>query len=173
MLYGFFAFLGLVLAGLLWRDHRPRAPKARAVEILVDGSNVMWWDGDTPKVETLVAVLALLQRRGFKPGVIFDATAGHRLFGRYRDDGFMARALDLPEAQVFVVPKGESADRFLLTAARDRGTVIVTNDRYREWLEDFPFAAEPGRLMRGGFADGALWLGEDPRPTPRRARSRG
>lgn len=166
MLFLFGLFLLLVLAGLLWRDHGGRAPlsilpgadRSATNPILVDGSNVMWWDGDTPRIETLQTVIAALLDRGHTPGVIFDATAGHRLWGRYRDDDFMAQALGLSETQVFVVPKGESADRFLLTHARESGAAIVTNDRYREWQEDFPEAAEPGRLIRGGFRQGKLWL---------------
>ena len=174
MIYGFFALLSLVLGLLLWRDHGPRhkRPDARKPapvtpkrhrrkaparrEILVDGSNVMWWDGDTPKLETLVTVVSHLKALGFTPGVIFDASAGHRLFGRYRDDGYMATAIGLPVEQVLVVPKGEVADRFLLMTARTRNLRVVTNDRYRDWLEDFPEAK--GRLVQGGFQGGRLWL---------------
>lgn len=128
----------------------------------MDGSNVMHWKDNLPQLETLRHVVQDLEIKGYRPGVIFDATAGYKLFDRYRDDHFMAQALGLPEAQVLVVPKGEVADRFLLLVARERGAPIVTNDRYRDWLGDFPEAAEPGRLIRGGFRNGRFWLDLDP-----------
>lgn len=177
VVYVFAVALALLLGLLLWRDHGRGsdggAPAGRKVrrrgavrkktelrEILVDGSNVMWWHDELPRLDTLIAVVTHLQRKGFRPGVIFDASAGHRLFGRYRDDAFVAAALGLSVEQVLVVPKGEVADRFLLGVARDRNLSIITNDRYREWLEDFPEAGAPGRLLRGGFRAGRLWLDE-------------
>lgn len=144
-----------ILAGIwglvLWRSRlRPKPARQPGAEILVDGSNVMWWDGDRPQLATLIAVIRLLERQGKRPGVIFDASVGHRLWGRYADDAELALALGLPEAQVFVVPKGESADRFLLSLATQRGLAIVTNDRYRDWPQ-----SQDLRLIRGGWRDGS------------------
>jgi hypothetical protein len=45
-----------------------------------------------------------------------------------------------------------------LTVARDFNAPIVTNDRYRDWADDYPEIAEPGRLIRGGYRNGTLWL---------------
>ncbi|MFN3971283.1 MAG: NYN domain-containing protein [Gemmobacter sp.] len=126
--------------------------------ILIDGSNVMHWQGGTPRVEAVRAVVTHLAARGFTPGVVFDANAGHLLAGRYRHDRAMARMLGLPEDRVLVVPKGSAADAFLLEAARDLGARIVTNDRYRDWAEAHPEVRVPGFLIGGGFRDGALWL---------------
>ena len=92
-------------------------------------------------------------------GVMFDANAGYKLQDRYQDDRHMARQLRLPEDRVLVVPKGVPADQYILTAARDLGARVVTNDRYRDWLERFPEAAEPGFLIRGGASEaGEVWL---------------
>ncbi len=167
--------LALALGVLLWRDRRSKPPPgldrlaqdrqrplrrrpAKRPEILVDGSNVMHWQDNRPDIGPLRAVVAELQTRGFTPGVIFDANAGYKLFGRYCDDPFMARALGLPEAQVLVVPKGEPADRFLLEVSRRRQAPIVTCDRFRDWAEAYPEIQTPGRLIRGGLRDGAIWL---------------
>ncbi|MCU0912684.1 MAG: hypothetical protein MUE98_15560, partial [Rhodobacteraceae bacterium] len=38
------------------------------------------------------------------------------------------------------------------------GAQIVTNDRFRDWVERFPEVRQPGHLVRGNYRDGALWL---------------
>lgn len=152
-----------VAAFLLWlRAAWVRRRRARDW-ILIDGSNVMHWKDNTPQLDTLREVIAHLAGLGRVPAVIFDANAGYLLAGRYQDDRAMARALGLPEERVLVVPKGVVADSYLLSVARDHGAPIVTNDRYRDWARDYPEIAAPGRLLRGGYRDGALWL-DDPGP---------
>lgn len=147
-------FALLRLFAFLRRDRRP--------VLLIDGSNVMHWCDGTPSLTPLQEVLRVVAAAGFRPGVIFDANAGYKLGGGYRDDAAMARLLRLPEAQVLVVPKGEPADRTLLAAARDMGARIVTNDRYRDWAESHPEIATPGQLIRGGWREGAVWLDMPP-----------
>jgi hypothetical protein len=137
---------------------RPAASAAQGRSILIDGSNVMYWDGNTPSLAPLSRVVADLKHRGFTPGIVFDATAGHRLFGRYMDDRHFARVLDLPEPQVLVVPKGRQADPYLLATARSLKARIVTNDRFRDWADRHPEVREPGFLIRGGVEDGKLKL---------------
>lgn len=126
--------------------------------IVVDGSNVMFWKDETPQIKTVRDVVNHLSDRGFTVGVMFDANAGYRLFGRYRHDGYMARQLKLPEARVMVVPKGEPADPHILSAARDLDAQIVTNDRYRDWVSDYPEIAKPGHLIRGDYRSDGLCL---------------
>ncbi len=146
--------LPAILAGLFRLFRRPR-PRPMAV---VDGSNVMHWQDNTPRIDVVAEVVRLLQDRGYKVGVIFDANAGYRIAGRYLDDGALGNLLDLDRHHVIVVPKGQQADPWLLNFARRTGAVIVSNDRFRDRLAEFPEIAEPGRLVRGGHRDGRPWL---------------
>lgn len=143
----------VLLLQALWRRR-----KAAARWIVVDGSNVMYWQDNTPKIETVLAVVDRLRALGYAPGVMFDANAGYLLGGRYMHDGAMGKKLGLSADRVMVVPKGEPADPFILNAARDLGARIVTNDRYRDWRGDYPEVAKVGHLVRGGYRDGVLWL---------------
>lgn len=152
------AALILLLRALARRITAPPDPGPERNRILIDGSNVMYWRDNTPQIETLREVIGQLRRMGFAPGVVFDANAGYLLKGRYQHDDAMGGYLGLAEDWVMVVPKGTVADRYLLTVARDVGAPIVTNDRYRDWAAAFPEVTEPGRLIRGGYRDGALWL---------------
>jgi len=138
---------------------RPKgANRSTLGSIIVDGSNVMYWKDDTPRIETVREVLRHLADLGFTPGVMFDANAGYLLSGRYRHHGDMGRMLGIHEDRVMVVPKGTPADRYILKAARDLGVRIVTNDRYRDWAKYHPEICEPGHLIRGGYRSGELWL---------------
>lgn len=151
----FLLVLLLVLIFVLFRRRSRRRP------IVIDGSNVMHWQGNTPKLNTVAEVLATLTKRGFRPGVIFDANAGWKLDGRYCNDFALAARLGLPAKQVLVVPKGQPAGPTILAAARKMGAPIVTNDRYSDWAQTHPEVATPGKLIRGGYRDGELWLDLD------------
>lgn len=118
----------------------------------------MHWDGNTPSLDPVTAVVRLLVADGHVPGVVFDANAGWKLFDRYLHDGDFARLLGLENRQVLVVPKGKQADPFRLQTAREFGAKIVTNDRFRDWAEAHPEVREPGFLIRGGVREGKVWL---------------
>jgi hypothetical protein len=147
------------LASLLILARAWRAGRAGAAPVvIVDGSNVMYWDGGTPTLAAVGEVVALLTRSGYRPGVVFDANAGHLLEGRYRHDGAFARKLGLPRDRVMVVDRGTPADTVILAAARDLDARVVSNDRYRDWAQRHPEIGRPGFLIRGGFSEGRIWL---------------
>ena len=146
---------------LPWRTEATRP----ANYIVVDGSNVMHWQDNTPRLSSLRAVLDHLTALGFTPGVVFDANAGYKIGDRYQHDGALGKMLGLPAERVLVAPKGTPADPLVLASARDLGARIVSNDRFRDWVEHHPELTEPGHLIRGGFTDGKLWLDLDPAET--------
>jgi hypothetical protein len=140
---------------------RRRPPPRQAQtgpSVILDGSNVMYWKTQAPDLAPVREVIATLKARGLSPWVIFDANAGHLLDGKYWHDSDFARALNLPEAHVTVVDKGTPADPLILHTARKTGARIVTNDRYRDWLDTYPEARKRGHLIRGGYRKGPLWL---------------
>lgn len=159
-LAGLSAVASLLLLLKAWWSGRGRAVRRRAAanHIIVDGSNVMHWKGGPPQIGPLREVIARLLDEGFAPAAVFDANAGHKIGGRYMHDQALGRAIGLPADRVLVVDKGTPADPVILAAARGYGARIVTNDRYRDWLHDYPEAAQPGTLIRGGYRDGRLWL---------------
>lgn len=117
--------------------------------IVVDGSNVLYWDRDVPNLQSLKYVLGALASEGFVPVVWFDANAGYLIANKYMGPRPLAGALDLPAKNVFVAPKGTPADPLLLSAARKLGARVVTNDKFRDWVDDYPEITEPGFLIWG------------------------
>jgi hypothetical protein len=150
------ASIGLLLCAMIYgcSDKRSRSKST----IVVDGSNVLYWKDETPRIEAVREVVDHLSRRGLTVGVVFDANAGYLISDRYRHDREMGKMLGMSQARVLVVPKGTPADPYILAAARDLGARIVTNDRYRDWVEDHPEIRMPGHLITGGYRGQALWL---------------
>ena len=143
-----------------FRRGKPRQAGPVGPHVILDGSNILYWQDNTPSMEPVVQAVRLMLGKGFAVGVMFDANAGYKIGERYLDDHHMARRLGLPEDRVLVVPKGVAADEYILKAARGLGARVVTNDRYRDWAEVFPEVARPGFLIRGGVQGGKLWLNE-------------
>ena len=142
----------LIVAALRRRSERGKR------WVVLDGSNVMHWKDRSPDLNVVREVVDHLSSEGFTPGVVFDANVGYKVGDRFLGDRALAGLMGLPQKRIMVVPKGQPADPTILTAARDMNARIVTNDRFRDWEAEFPEAKEPGRLIRGGYKRGKLWL---------------
>lgn len=155
---GLFAplFLWLTIRGLGRKPGKSRLGKRE--QVIVDGSNVMYWKDGEPRLDCLTEVMFKLSKMGFEPGVIFDANVGYLLTGAHKNDTAMSKLLAIPKARVLVAPKGTPADAMILQAARDLGARIVTNDRFRDWVKTYPEIKDPGHLIRGRYQQGDLKL---------------
>ncbi|NDR56152.1 NYN domain-containing protein [Aliiruegeria sabulilitoris] len=150
------ASLYLLVRAILGRGHPANV-------VVLDGSNVMHWKDGEARLETVREVIDRLTALGLRPGVVFDANAGYKLEGQYRGDKALARQLGLPPSRVLVVDKGVPADPVLLGAARDMGARVISNDRFRDWADEYPELRQPEHVIRGGYRDGKVWLSVDPR----------
>jgi hypothetical protein len=142
----------------IWRLARPLPKPTLDHWLLIDGSNVMHWEDNTPKLESVRKVIDHLKRLGYVPNVVFDANAGWKLFDRYMHDYDFAKLLQIEPRQVLVVPKGTQADPYLLQTAREFGVRIITNDRFRDWSADYPEVTQPGFLISGRLGGAEVWL---------------
>ena len=116
---------------------------------VLDGSNVMHWVGDEARLDTLRTVIAQLEEVGLLSVIWFDANVGYKLGDRYVGPEALANALKLPHSQVHVAPKGTPADPLLLATARKLRAPIVSNDRFRDWQEEFPELRDAAYMIRG------------------------
>jgi hypothetical protein len=136
--------------------------------IVVDGSNVMYWEAETPSLDTVRLVLRAVEAEGLVPLVWFDANVGYLIGGAYLGPEKLAKKLRLRQGQVLVAPRGTPADPLLLEEAARLGARVVTNDRFRDWAAAHPIVLEPGVLVRGRVRDGMPTLMLD-RPGSRAA----
>ena len=109
----------------------PKAPKAGKAgpDIAVDGTNVLFWDGEAD-LNTLRLVVDRLRDRGLIPQVFLDASTRHHLNAPALTPKDIATALGLPLAQVTQCPAGTEADAFLIAFAKAEGVPILSNDRF-------------------------------------------
>ena len=155
---------GLFAPLLLWLTLRRLGAKpgqnrlGKRQQVIIDGSNVMYWKDGEPRLDSVSEVVAKLSKLGFDPGVIFDANVGYLLTGKHKNDDAMCKLLALPKNSVMVAPRGTPADTMILQAARDLGAQIVTNDRFRDWVDTYPEIKDPGYLIRGRYQQGDLKL---------------
>ncbi|MDF1728743.1 MAG: hypothetical protein P1U53_13435 [Sulfitobacter sp.] len=148
--------LALALAFIASRSRPPvKAPPKKLPEklddasIVIDGTNVLFWDGD-PDLRVLRAVVDYLKKKGHAPFVFLDASSRHHLGeGNLNERGF-ANRLGLPQNRVMVCPAGTEADIFILKFAREQGLPILSNDGFR----DRPQQIKGIPLVKGVFAGG-------------------
>ena len=148
----------ILLLRALWPRKRKARPAPRQTHVVVDGSNVMFWQDGVPRLATVSAVLAELRRAGLHPIVWFDANVGYRVSDRYMGPRDLSRALGLPRGQVRIAPSGSVADPLLLEEAARLGTGVITNDLYRDWVGSYPSVRVPGVLVSGRVVDGVVRL---------------
>jgi hypothetical protein len=109
--------------------------------VLVDGSNVAHsTEGEKPLIENLIAVRDKLKEEGFEPVIVADAALRHQIDNAARYEQ-MIEAGDVRQA-----PAGTDADYFILSFARELNATIVSNDRFRDRMAQFPEARD--RVIR-------------------------
>lgn len=118
-------------------------------EVVIDGTNVMYWDGDAD-LTTLQAVVAYLMGKGVHPFVFLDASSRHHLNDKTLTKAHFAKALGLPKDRVTVCPAQTEADSFILKFAREQGLPVVSNDRFGDRAQQ----AKGLKLIKGVMANG-------------------
>ncbi len=126
---------------------KPRAPQQR--EVVIDGTNVMYWDGE-PDLRTLRHVVDKLRSKNLLPFVFFDASARHHLGDRSLNAKGFAMALGLKQNRVRVCPAQTDADAFILSYAKENNLPVVSNDRFG----DRAAQVKGLKLIKGVVANG-------------------
>ena len=105
--------------------------------VLVDGSNVAHsTEGEKAQLMNILAVREKLAEEGLEPVVVVDAALRHQIDDRAGYEQLVEQGI------VRQAPAGTDADYFILSFARELDARIVSNDRFRDRLRDFPDAAD-------------------------------
>ena len=101
--------------------------------VLVDGSNVAHsTEGERAQVSNIVAIRDKLREEGLEPIIVADAALRHQI-----DDANRYEML-IDAGEIRQAPAGTDADYFILSFARELNASIVSNDRFRDRIKDFP-----------------------------------
>jgi len=109
-------------------------------KVVIDATNVIYGSSSVqiPSLLNLLGLLLELQNRKCAFKCFFDACTFYKLKENIWDEGaaFATLCRDYPD--VFVqVPGGTQADDFILDYAHSHGTPIISNDRYRDYVEKY------------------------------------
>ncbi|QUJ76659.1 hypothetical protein KDD17_00860 [Sulfitobacter albidus] len=126
--------------------------------ILVDASNVLFWQGGGARLDTLKIVASALCARRFVPELIFDFRVGLAVEE-------VALHLGLDAHCVQIAPEGAAADALLLDRAEQSGAQIVTRDQYRDWRDNYP-ALRRDWLVSGRIVGGRAQFSRKLRAVP-------
>jgi len=117
--------------------------------VVVDGANVAYAelsDEGVPKVSNLVAIYQVLERRGYDPIVILDASLRHEVDDPRQLEGLLAHP---PYRQA---PAGTDADYFVLETADRLDGYVISNDEFEGKEGEYPWIEErrvPFMIIRG------------------------
>lgn len=120
--------------------------------IVVDGSNVAFYltNGEKPRLENIVMANHSLVSAGFVPVTVVSAALVHQID---RDD----RLYEMIAAnQVIQAPSGVDDDLEIIRIAQERKADIVSNDRFLDWLDRYPWL--PLRLRKYRMSPSGLIL---------------
>ena len=116
-------------------------------EILLDGSNVLFWQGGQTNSAVPERVVRALIARRYSPRVFFDHS-----IGRHMNPVELEAIASL--AEVIIAPRGTPADPMLLADSAGGRIQIVSNDRFRAWRDHYPCLRNStlvtGRIGKGG-----------------------
>ncbi len=135
----------------------PMAPAASdgVTEYLLDGSNILYWDrfGSGITLRYVLGLADYLERQGLRYRVFFDATARHILAKRDAAEAAQYEALLRGRPEHFLqVPAGTAADAVLLHLADTQpGSVIISNDLFRDHAEQYPWLHEKTQRIISGM----------------------
>lgn len=130
------------------------APKERTVRkvVIIDGSNVAYYlstDGQ-PRLENIVTASRSLVSVGFVPIVVVSAALIHQI------DEEETLTDMISKKQVIQAPKGTDDDLLIIKTAEKEAADIVSNDRFLDWVDRFPWL--PSRLRRYRMSPSGLIL---------------
>src|SRR5689334_5755670 len=117
--------------------------------VVIDGANVAYEErsaGGKPKLSNLLKVRNELEERGLEAVIIVDASLKYDI-----DDQTQLETL-IQSQQVRQVPAGTDADYFIIQFSEEFNARVVTNDRSKDYLDDYPWITDrrlPYMIVKG------------------------
>ena len=121
-----------------------RERQRRKKIIIVDGNNVAYHlspDGK-PQVSNLLHAQNSLVNGGYRPVFVISAALIHSI-----DRPNSLRSL-MNEIDVVQAPRGTNDDLKIIKIAQERNADIVSNDRFLDWLDRYPWVSDRLRKYR-------------------------
>jgi hypothetical protein len=130
------------------REHRTRSRR----ELVVDGNNVAYYlsYNGTPQARNIALADRSLRNAGYKPIAVVSAALKYKV-----EDPGVLDAL-VRRRKVLEARSGTNDDAMILRLAKRKNADIVSNDRFLDWLNRYPWI--PERLHRYRMTPSGLIL---------------
>ena len=118
---------------------------------ILDGNNIFHWDKNRNGISLniVTSITNYLRAAGKEFMVFFDANASH-CFTSKGDKALYDELLQKYPDNFVQVPGGVKADDFLLMAANQyKHSIVISNDRYREYQNKYAWVVDSQRLAHG------------------------
>jgi hypothetical protein len=106
---------------------------------VIDGANIAYIEESQkrdPKVANVLAVRLAVEKKGYEPIVIIDASLIYKIDDRQQ----LEKMID--DQEVHQAPAETDADYFVIKTAEDYHAIIISNDRYEPYQKEFPWIEE-------------------------------
>lgn len=112
--------------------------------VIVDGNNIAYHlsPNGKPQVNNLLLAQRSLVNGGYKPVFVISAALVHTID---RPNALQTLMNDLDVVQA---PRGTNDDLKIIRIAQDRNADIVSNDRFLDWLDRYPWVSDRLRKFR-------------------------
>jgi hypothetical protein len=121
-----------------------RSPQRGRKTVIVDGNNIAYHlsPNGKPQVNNLLLAQRSLANGGYKPVFVISAALVHSI-----DKPNVLQTL-MNDLEVVRAPRGTNDDLKIITIAQDRNADIVSNDRFLDWLDRYPWVSDRLRKFR-------------------------
>ncbi len=133
--------------------------KAAPPSVLLDGTNIIHWDEQRTgcTLKYLMALTEYFEESGISYQVFFDASARYHLPEEERAT-YESLISDNPE-HFRQTPAGTRADDFLLVLAdAEPSGYIISNDRFRDYEDQYPWLKSERRVISGMVLNKMVFL---------------
>lgn len=121
-----------------------RGPQRGEKTVIVDGNNIAYHlaPNGKPQVNNILLAQRSLVNGGYKPVFVISAALVHRI-----DKPTVLQTL-MNDMEVVRAPRGTNDDLKIIHIAQDRKADIVSNDRFLDWLDRYPWVSDRLRKYR-------------------------
>lgn len=121
-----------------------RSPQRGRKTVIIDGNNIAYHlsPNGKPQVNNLLLAQRSLVNGGYKPVFVISAALVHSI-----DKPNVLQTL-INDLEVVRAPRGTNDDLKIITIAQDRNADIVSNDRFLDWLDRYPWVSDRLRKFR-------------------------
>lgn len=122
----------------------PSEDRHRNLDVIVDGNNVAYHLAlsGKPRVANLILARQSLINAGYKPIIVISAALVHKI-----DRPDTLREL-IGFGQVIETSRGKNDDLTIIKTAQKANADIVSNDRFLDWQDRFPWVSDRLRKYR-------------------------